>query len=146
MLPSAPPGCCASPRVLLKVPSRRALRHGLLWRSAVTLRGPSSPCPSSTLGLTISLASRSLKYSKYLLQSGVRNVFGIDHIQKVGYCICEIWVRFVRGELCQPVVFCPLSLLSHYFCRVEGSCTQLLPLLPIHNLFSPNMTEIVSLL
>lgn len=88
-------------------------------------------------------SSQSLKYNKYFPESRVRNILAIGNVEKIGYCVREsCLVSFVKGELCQPVVFWPLFLASCYFYWIEGSCLDMLSLSSLHNLSSLNLVSI----
>lgn len=90
--------------------------------------------------------NRSLKYNKYLPINRVRNILAIGHVEKTGYCVRESCrVSVVKGELCQPVVFCPLFLASCYFYWIEGGCLGALSLSALRNLSSLNLMEFVSI-
>lgn len=91
---------------LLAVPCSRTLQHCGL-RSELALHGLSS---SSILGLRISLtSSKRLKYNKNLPGNRVRNSLAVGHIEEIGYCVRESCrVSLVKGEMRQPLVFCPL--------------------------------------
>lgn len=74
------------------------------------------------------------------------NVLAIGHVAKIGYCARESCrVSFVKGELCQPVVFCRLFRAPHYFNWVEGSCSDVMSLSSLHNLSSLNLIEFISI-
>lgn len=101
----------------------------------LALHGLSS---SSILGLRISLtSSKRLKYNKNLPGNRVRNSLAVGHVEEIGYCVRESCrVSLVKGEMRQPLVFCPLFFFPAYFYWEKGNCSALLCVSPLQSLCS----------
>lgn len=57
----------------------------------------------------------------------MRNNLAGGHIEKFGYCVREsCQVSLVKGEMRQPVVFCPLFFLHLIIYQEKGKCSALL--------------------
>lgn len=111
--------CFAWPVSLLPVPCSRTLQHCVL-RSVLALHGLSS---SSIPGLRISLtSSKRLKYNKNLPGNRMRNSLAAGHVEKIGYCVREsCQVSFVKGQMRQPLAFCPLFFPAYFYWE-KGNC------------------------